>query len=149
MAMSFYVGLGISVLVNVLLLILLWRELHKLTTELPLLTERKLDAICGQFDTNGGASLRDVVNRLEEGAERIKVGAEKTQEGIDRLLLLSLQVSVALGHNSAATKRIEEQALGVATNLEASHDRADRIQNGQPGEAADAAAQGEKPSGNS
>ncbi len=144
MVTSFYIGVVISVSVNVVLLFLLWRKLHKLVIQLPLLTEQKLDAICSQFDTNGGKTLRDVVNRLEESAAAVKIGAEKAQEGIERLLLLSLQVSVALGQNSAATKRIEEQAVGVANNLEASQERADRVMNGAPGEAADAAAQGEK-----
>lgn len=108
-----------------------------------------LDQIVAQFRTDSGSSLRDVVNRLEEGANVLKLGletakqlAEQDRAQLQKLIVLLDRVTIKVDAASAATTRIESAALSVADDLAAAHKRADDTHHSEPaGTAADAAAQ--------
>jgi len=130
--------------------------------------------IAAQFRTNSGSSLKDAINRLEvAGAEskaaideaRALITAMQIIAGQDRQQMVKLFVVVdrlqAIVEEGAATSlRIEEGAAGVAadlvaanvkvegvaSDLEASHQRADET-TGRPGEASDAASRSPQPPG--
>lgn len=109
-----------------------------------------LDDIAREFRADSGSTLRDVVNRLEDSAlanerasEVLKVGVEATKQLAqqDRDQMQRLLISM----DRLATKidRQELARLKVADDLAKTRQRADEIvtQDGEPGEAADAAAQ--------
>jgi hypothetical protein len=121
-----------------------------------------LGDIAAQFKTDSGSSLRDVVNRLEaaaednrravqaasEAAEVLKIGVEASRLVSDqdramvrRLEILLDRLGVKVDEGAATGMRIERAAGHVAQDLAASHRRADETEGGEPGAAADAAAQ--------
>lgn len=101
--------------------------------------------------------LREGVGRLEasaktslEAAAVLKVEVEEVKRldaedraELKRLLLLALQLSLAIGRGEAATKRIEDQAQGVADNFAAAQKRANEVDSDEAGAAADAAVKGD------
>lgn len=107
-----------------------------------------LKEIAGQFRTDSGSSLRDVVNRIDGAADVLKLAveaakqlAERDREQLHRMEIFLDRLGQKVEASSATGLRVEQQALGVAVNLEASHDRANLVTSGEPGAAADAAAQ--------
>jgi type II secretory pathway component PulM len=121
-----------------------------------------LGEIAAQFKTDSGSSLRDVVNRLEqaaldnrkavvaaaEAADVLKIGVEASRLVSDqdramvrRLEILLDRLGVKVDEGAATGMRIERAAGHVAQDLAASHRRADETEGGEPGAAADAAAQ--------
>lgn len=109
-----------------------------------------LDEIVAQFRTDSGSSLRDVVNRLEQGtlslrqgAETVKQLAEQDREHLQRLIILLDRLTIRVDASSATGLRIEQAAGVVADDLAEAHRRADANQ-GEPGAAADAAVVKEK-----
>jgi hypothetical protein len=121
-----------------------------------------LDEIAEQFKTNDGSSLRDVVDRLEKAAAEnkisadqakaaadfLKIGVEATRQvsEIDRATVRRVEVlldrlGVKVEESAATGKRMEYAAGVVAEDLAAAHKRADEAGEGEPGAAADAAAQ--------
>jgi len=149
-----------------------WRLLIKPTAELIVLQQRALPLlrdltqvfatvpkpfdvladIISEFRTNGGTTLRDVVNRLDAAAavnaaaaEVLKIEVEATRqlavrdrEEMARMLIFMDRLTVKVDAASRTGDRIEAAAVVVAADLKDSHDRADAIE-GHPGEAADAA----------
>lgn len=108
-----------------------------------------LDEIVAQFRTDSGSSLRDVVNRLEQGtlslkqgAETVKQLAEQDREHLQRLTILLDRLTVRVDDSSARGARMERAAGVVADDLAAAHKRADES-TGEAGAAADAAVQKE------
>lgn len=113
-----------------------------------------LDEIIAQFRTDSGSSLRDAVDRLEESAVENKHAAQLLAVQVESLAQLAsgdrhevARLAVLLGQvlqgtktGTATVQRIEEAANVVAADLAAAHDRADAVIDGDPGEAADAAA---------
>lgn len=109
-----------------------------------------LDEIVAQFRTDSGSSLRDVVNRLEQGtlslkqgAETVKELAEQDREHLQRLIILLDRLTVRVDDSSARGARMELAAGVVAKDLADAHKRADASE-GEPGAAADAAVLKEK-----
>lgn len=109
-----------------------------------------LDEIVAQFRTDSGSSLRDVVNRLEQGtltlqqgAETVKQLAEQDREHLQRLIILLDRLTVRVDDSSARGARMELAAGVVAKDLADAHKRADASE-GEPGTAADAAVLKEK-----
>ncbi len=113
-----------------------------------------LNEIVGQFRIDGGASMRDVVNRLDDAATANRVAIESTRLTIEAAKILSEtdretaarlekllnQVSVKADVAAGATTAAAVLAAGVANDLENSHLRAEAHGNeAAPGEAADAA----------
>lgn len=119
-----------------------------------------LKEIQEEFRTNSGSSLRDVVNRLEEAsnqsahaAEYLKVGVEasrllakedreqilKVIVLLDRVTLRLDRLTLKVDHSAATGERIESAARGVADDLSEAHRRADAVEDGNHGAAADAA----------
>ena len=110
--------------------------------------------IADQFKTDSGSTLRDVVNRLEVAAQKqevnaegLKVGVETVKQvaGLDRervekLIISTDRLSVKLDTAVATVYRIEHHASSVADDLAAAHKRADEVNEGEAGSAADAAA---------
>lgn len=110
-----------------------------------------LDEIVVQFRTDSGSSLRDVVNRLEQGtlqlrqgAETVKELAEQDREHLQRLIILLDRLTIRVDDSAARGTRMELAADAVAKDLAESHKRADKSQ-GEPGAAADAAVLKEPP----
>jgi hypothetical protein len=120
-----------------------------------------LKQIVAQFRTDSGSSLRDVVNRLDAAsvenvrsnellriaATTAKEMADRDRSQIDRLVLLLDRLTITQASADertagvAANLVIAQTAVDdVAKDLAESHRRADEVA-GQPGEAADAAAQ--------
>lgn len=125
-----------------------------------------LDDIIAQFRTDSGSSLRDVVDRLEsaatvnrEAVERAAIATQSTEhvlavaletvrqlaqqdrEKIDRLIILLDRLTIKVDHTSATTSRLEQTGIDVASDLAASHKRADDVEGtASAGSAADAAA---------
>lgn len=119
--------------------------------------------IVAQFRTDSGSSLRDVIDRLEAAAEANQraLGAMARTDAERNLLIASTQEAqrilaqedrVQIARLLAALDKVDFKqdaaatlTAGVAVDLEASHQRAEAIQNTpgvtQAGEAADAAAQ--------
>lgn len=110
--------------------------------------------IHAQLHANGGSSLKDAVDRLEEAEKQKQVVTEslriqlvedqlKAEQGRNQLqqLLITLnRLLIKIDHTTAATDRIETAAAGVANDLAASQKRADSVTPGSdPGKAADAA----------
>lgn len=113
-----------------------------------------LNEIAAQFHTDSGTTLRDVVNRLEEKANRVeqagellKVGveaakqlAEQDREQLQRLIVFVDRLMVRVDAGAATSSRIEKAATGVAEDLAEAHKRADTVAHGgEAGAAADAA----------
>lgn len=160
------VGAGLTALATV------WRLLIKPTAELIVLQQSALpllrvlvrvwgadpsrldvlDQIAEQFRTNGGSSLRDVVNRLDAAAtvnataaEVLKVQVEASRllavqdrEQMTRLLVLVDRLTVKVDAGAVQQERMEVATGKVADDLEEAHGRADAV-DGRPGEASDAA----------
>lgn len=120
-----------------------------------------LDEIVRQFRTDSGSSLRDVVNRLEDAAklqqsatekaaniaDSLKVGVEAARllAGLDRdklqdMILLLDRLKTKVDTGIATGIRNENRAIGVAEDLAAAQKRADEVESGEAGAAADAAA---------
>lgn len=111
-----------------------------------------LHDIAAQFHSDGGASLRDVVNRLEASAianhqagEALKVGvessrilAERDRQQLDRLIILLDRLTIRVDAVAASGARIELDRVAVAHDLDASRHRADTAEE-DTGAAADAA----------
>lgn len=109
-----------------------------------------LDEIVAQFRTDSGSSLRDVVNRLEQGTQELRQGAqtvkqlaEQDREHLQRLIILLDRLTIRVDDSAARGSRMEIAAEAVAKDLAESHLRADKSQ-GEPGAAADAAVLKEK-----
>lgn len=109
-----------------------------------------LDEIVAQFRTDSGSSLRDVVNRLEAGAQDFRVGAESAKQlaeqdrqQLQRLIILLDRLTVRVDAGVATGTRMEVAQGVVASDLAAAHKRADETQ-GEAGAAADAAVLKEK-----
>lgn len=108
-----------------------------------------------QFTTDSGSSLKDQINRLEAAAAKQEANAEHLKVGVAsqealarddreqlRKLLIELGVNAqAMNNLSAAVENIKKDARGVADDLAAAHERADKVKTGNHGAAADAAAQ--------
>lgn len=114
-----------------------------------------LDEIVAQFRTDSGSSLRDAVNRLDAAAVESKAAAESLKIGVEtvrqlaeldraqiqRLIILLDRLAIRVDAGTAASTRIEQHAVGVAEDLAAAHRRANAVEPGDHGAAADAAAQ--------
>ncbi len=85
-----------------------------------------------QFAVDDGTSLRDAVDRLESAAAVGAEAAEKFQSSYAIIKELGFQHKDAIG-------RVEAAAVVVATDLEASHQRANDAGSESHGAAADAA----------
>jgi hypothetical protein len=95
-----------------------------------------LNEIAAQFKTDSGSSLRDVVNRLEEGAKENRAAADLLKVGVEaqkqlgeqdreqlRQLLISLdRVGVKVDAGAATGLRNEAAAKVVASNLASQRD---------------------------
>lgn len=113
-----------------------------------------LNEIAGQFRTNHGSSLRDIVNKLQEASEDQKVSAAVLKVGVETARVLAEQdrmqlhrligllegVTVKIEQSNQTGIRIEAAAVEVADDLKNAHLRADKIARGDHGAAADAAA---------
>lgn len=115
-----------------------------------------LEEIIAQFRTNGGSSLRDVVNRLEEATQDSNSSVRRLEVQVEAQRILAIQdrqefLRLIIELDRFATKTAREQERvranlsiaqtavdGVATDLVAAHTRAD-LTEGVPGEASDAA----------
>lgn len=111
-----------------------------------------LDEMAGQFRTNGGSSLRDVVNRLDAAAGvnaaaaevlRIQVEASRLlsvqdREQMARIIILMDRLTVKVDAGDEQRSRMERKQAEVASDLRKSHERADAV-DGVAGEASDAA----------
>ncbi len=106
---------------------------------------RILSDIAGQFKTDSGTSLRDVVNRLELAAlenhhasERLKVGvelsrvlAERDREAVQHLIVLLDRLSIRAQHleddrAAVAANLVEAERRVAGVAVDASADRATR-----------------------
>lgn len=124
-----------------------------------------LEEIVSQLRTNSGSSLLDIINKLKEASDRqeavsaataiqadaLAVGVEASRQlavrDREELRALFLQVGsltekVDTGLRAIAS--IQYEASGVASDLVASHQRADAA-DGSAGEAADAASRSPRP----
>lgn len=108
-------------------------------------TFKVLDEIAAQFRTDSGSSLRDVVNRLEVAADRLRVGAETARQLAERdrvevrnLLTNVDRLAVVLQTVVESGERTEAGDAVVAENLVDSQARADEAE-GPAGHAADEA----------
>jgi hypothetical protein len=134
---------------------------------LPLLTEavetcrgqaklmELIEGIAAQFQTDHGLSMKDAINRIDkaakeqhEAAELLKTGvkedrhkAELDRDQLQRLLIELHRISLKVETGIATSDRIEHAAKGVAQDLSDAHKRADEVQGGAHGAAADAASQ--------
>jgi len=118
-----------------------------------------LSDIISEFRTNGGSSLRDVVNRLDaaaavnaSAAEVLKIQVEASRQlavqdreamarltiMLDRLTINLDRLTVKVAAGDVQRTRMEDATDRVAEDLEEAHKRADAVE-GHAGEAADAA----------
>jgi hypothetical protein len=98
------------------------------------------------------AGLRSVIARLDVAAQEGKSAADKLQINaeiaerlatihrmtLDQIVGLLRHVQLSISDHGATGLRIEAQAEQVASDLEASHQRADSVKNNNHGAAADA-----------
>lgn len=96
-----------------------------------------LDEIVGQFRTDSGSSLLDVVNRLDDASTAQRTSALVLQANVDSIKTLAEQdraqlarLEVVLNRLSASAERIEDTAAVAATvayDLTAAQDRVDAV----------------------
>jgi hypothetical protein len=105
------------------------------------------------------AGLRAVISRLDMAAQEGKTAADKLKLNaeiaerlaeihrmtLDQIIALLRQLQLSSSASIATGLRIEAQAEQVATDLEASHHRADSVKNNNHGAAADAFASKPRP----
>lgn len=112
-----------------------------------------LNEIIHEFRTNSGSSLRDCVNRLEAAARENKAASEvlavnveaarqlaaQDRAQIANLVVLLETVSAKQRESIKTVDRLEAGGRLVAQNLDEAQTRAEQVEGGEPGAAADAA----------
>lgn len=108
---------------------------------------RTLNEIASQFHTDHGTTLRDVINELQVSSTDLRQRAEASKILDEQLAAQIARLTVKVDENTATTeaaaatsKRIEVANSGVAHDLAARSKRADEVEGGDAGAAADAAA---------
>lgn len=116
-------------------------QLHDIPDSFKILKE-----IIAQFRTDSGSSLRDVVNRLEGAADHQRSVQQTIQVNQEALRQLQEQDRTQLASLVAVIDQIlakanlaERGAAKIAVDLEASHVRAETVDDVDAGAAADAA----------
>lgn len=145
------IAFWIKVLRPVIRAIVLLKEVEPALKEVPGVLER-LDEIVGEFHTNAGSSMRDAIDKLVDAADdsritakEVRIGAESARQlalddrtQLSRLLGELRQLATTVTAGAEGVDRLEVGAGIIADDLADSHRRADEVEDGTPGEAADA-----------